>query len=193
MICAFQALCIVSLVVVYLDLNLNSNSMFKLKSNCLFFSLFFPLGPAQAAISLLSLSSFSSLAARPAASLFSLLSFPHGPYGRGPPSPPFLFFLLCVAHSPVPTQPPARGLFPRPGPTCLHPRSFPALSLWREGPACRVPLPRAAPDSGSSPARPRADLAASASGPHAQAPPRPPIRAAPNPRVLSPSRSRPAP
>jgi hypothetical protein len=74
MICAFHALCIISLVAVYLDLNLNSNVMFKLKSIWLFLPLFSPLGPAQLAPLPSPLSLF---AARPSQQLFpsSLLSF----------------------------------------------------------------------------------------------------------------------
>jgi hypothetical protein len=198
MICAFHALCIVSLVAVYLDLNLNLNFMFKLKSNCFVFlsfpSLFSPLGLAQPAISsplpfLLS----PPLAARPLASLpLSLLPCTR-PTSRRParqprapllfPSPPFPFFFL--------------GRPRVPGPNCprLLPPSLP-LALTGGTRLSGFPFPAPDLDSGPSLARPREIPAAStvsASGPHAQAPPRPPYKCRPNPSPLFPKPLPPAP
>jgi hypothetical protein len=70
---------------------------------------------------------------------------------RGPASPRAALLFLPSLVSPSR----ALGPFPRSRPNPPEPRSFPrSLSLWREGPARRNPLPRAAPNSGSSPARP---------------------------------------
>jgi hypothetical protein len=159
-----------------------------------FSSLFFPLfsllwaQPGQP----VSLPSPSSLfAARPSQQPFSPALFFLPRAARSPPahglSPSFF---PSRARGPLPrsssSQIPTRGPLPHPGPT----RSFPTLSLWGEGPACRDPLPRAAPDSGSSPARPRADIAASASVPHAQERSRPYLSATSTPAPLNPSYSR---
>jgi hypothetical protein len=154
-----HALCIVSLVVVYLDLSLNSISMFKFKSICSFSfffppSLFSPLGPAQPA--LFSLSPFlpfspGSPAQSPARGSLFFLS-----RARGPPAS------LAAAQS-----------APR---SSLALSPFPSLWRWQGGPTCRgLPLPRARVGPELESELDPLLRAASASGPHAQAPAAAPI------------------
>jgi hypothetical protein len=132
--------------------------------------------------------------------LQTLLSFSLPLLSRaGPFSSPFSFSSFPLAARPTasflsPFLPPARGPPALPlGPSA---RPLPPLSRSqadRRGPPVRPFVPRTAPDPSSSPARPRAVPAASASGPHAQAPPRPPIRAAPNPRAFPQAAAAPCP
>jgi hypothetical protein len=155
--CASHALCIVSLVAVYLDLNLNSNFMFKLKSIWLFLSLFSPLGLAQPAFSPPLPSFFFPLADRPTVSLSSFSSF------------------ACARFFSIPAQlPRARSAhFLAPGPTRLSPAPSPLSLSGARAPPVGILFPaphrtrfrvRLGPPRSSPPP------AVSASGPHVQAP-----------------------
>jgi hypothetical protein len=135
-------LCIVSLVVVHLDLSLNSFSMFKFKSICPF-SFFFP--------------SLFSFGPSPAGPFSPLPFFSFSPLQPGPrplPSPSFSF-PARAAHSPVqlsssrsrPPFLPSLSSFPRARTACfLGPSarsSDPAPSLCLTGPTGRAsPSPR---------------------------------------------------
>jgi hypothetical protein len=169
---------LIFLVAVYLNLNLNSTSIFKFKSSC-FFSFFFPppllsFGPSPAGPSS-PLPFFFSFPWQPGPRPFSSSSFPPlAQPANSPvqPSPSRTRPLFLSLSSFLPSR--GRGPFPRPGPirALLLPRAL-SLSLslaLAGGPTCRgllLPRARAGPELESELDPPL--RAASASGPHAQA------------------------
>jgi hypothetical protein len=102
--------------------------------------------------------SFPPLQPGPASSLFPALH-----HAARLPSPP-LFFPPRTAHTPRPSPPAPPSPFP--------------FSLAGGWPLPVGVVPNLEPGSGSRPDRTQRHRPPSASGPHAQAPPRPPIRAA---------------